>query len=106
VGTTGNTEIACPGSNNQTYVAQNTSKYFKILCDVDYNSNAGADDIANVNADNMNECIDTCATHSDCLYVGWGSKYGANKCYMKTAIGKPNSSPGWYFAIEMEGSPT
>jgi len=76
------------------------------VCDVDYNHDSGATELANLPASTMNACVDACAARSGCLYAGWGNFYGTNTCFMKTAIGNVDPTPGWYFAFMVETSNT
>jgi hypothetical protein len=73
---------------------------------VDYNSADGAVELANLNTATMAACIDACAARTGCSSAGWGNFFGANTCFMKSAIGKPNTSASWYFAIEQETEPS
>ena len=70
-----------------------------LLCDRDYNSLAGAKEIANREADSIETCIDRCAEVDDCIGAGWGYYDGKSVCWLKSRLGKPGWTPGWYMAV-------
>jgi hypothetical protein len=81
-------------------MAQGSNRGYLLLCGRDYSSFDGAVDImSSVPIDTMSSCIEQCASHNDCIGAGWGNYNGENLCWLKSALGKPNWSYNWYFAI-------
>lgn len=92
--------IRCPGNNQTLYLSTGTNRSFLLLCGRDYSSFDGAVDLYNVAMDDMSDCIDECARQAGCIAAGYGSNGNRNTCWLKSKLGDPNYSPGWYFAIE------
>ncbi|KAI1644051.1 uncharacterized protein F4817DRAFT_319204 [Daldinia loculata] len=90
--------VICPQNNNTVYVSRGSSKPFNVQCGRDYNSDGGAEDLAHMYEASMSQCIDACGDHPGCVGVGWGNYEGSTECWLKSKLGKPNSSPNWYFA--------
>lgn len=104
--TTATSRISCPSANNQVFVSGNltssgSSRRFRVSCDVDYNSSAGAVELACQPADSINACIDACAADDECTAAGWGNYFGVRTCFMKGRLGAPNVVAGWYFAEDV-----
>lgn len=104
---TPSTSIICPTNNLTLYTPSNETtptssaagKRYLLLCDRDYNSLAGAKEIANREADSMETCIDRCAEAEGCVGAGWGNYEGKSICWLKSRLGKPGWTPGWYMAV-------
>lgn len=71
-----------------------------MLCGRDYNSAAGAVDMSSENITTFAKCVSECGNTIGCMAVGWGTYYGVNTCWLKSAIGDPNVSESWYSAVE------
>ncbi len=99
-GVVGWNDVVCPADNRTVYAA-NFSKAFMLLCGRDYNSNAGATDMTHKAVSTAGECIQTCANNTGCVGAGWGSYLGVETCWLKSALGEPNPSTGWYFAVRV-----
>ncbi|KAF3067409.1 hypothetical protein GL218_08474 [Daldinia childiae] len=91
--------VICPQNNNTVYVSRGSSKPFNVQCGLDYSSDDGAEDLTHMYKASMSQCIDACGDHSGCVGVGWGNLEGSTECWLKSKLGKPNSSPNWYFAL-------
>ncbi|KAI1761890.1 hypothetical protein GGR53DRAFT_449811 [Hypoxylon sp. FL1150] len=94
------TPIACPQANGTTYEATGNEP-FLVLCDVDYNGNAGGGttDIGNEETSTVEDCINACAGNSSCAGAGWGNYNGTDTCWMKGSLGASNTATNWFFAI-------
>lgn len=99
-GTAAPTPIACPQANGTRYEAAGNDP-FLVLCNVDYNGNAGAGttDIGNEETSTVEDCIDVCAGNSSCAGAGWGNYEGHNVCWMKGSLGSSQDAPNWFFVI-------
>ncbi|ROW12379.1 hypothetical protein VMCG_00092 [Cytospora schulzeri] len=95
--------IVCPSANRTLYSLASSSagadQKFLVLCGRDYNSWGGAQDMVSVNTTTFEGCLEECSGQEDCVAVGWGNYYGTNTCWLKSAIGEPNWSEGWYSAV-------
>ncbi|KAK3340682.1 hypothetical protein B0H65DRAFT_267437 [Neurospora tetraspora] len=104
---TPSTSIICPSNNLTLYTPSNDTilssssrgKGYLLLCGRDYNALAGADDITNREADSIETCIDRCAEVDNCVGAGWGYYDGKQICWLKSRLGKPGWTPGWYMAV-------
>lgn len=97
--------IDCPFDNLTLYTPQNNnSRQFLLLCGHDYNENEGSVDLSNMVTVSMDDCINLCATQSECVGAGWGiSNVGQTTCWLKSSLATSNNSPLWYFAIDDTG---
>ncbi|KAI0136213.1 hypothetical protein BJ170DRAFT_677094 [Xylariales sp. AK1849] len=91
--------IACPGNNGSLYDATN-SKEFLVLCNLDYNSGGGSQDIGNVETATVEDCANACAANGGCAGAGWGDYYGTTYCWMKSSLGTSQSAGDWFFVIK------
>ena len=92
--------IKCPTNNLTLYTSQlDEKKRFVLLCGRDYNSDHGAIDMYNQDAETMGDCIDMCASAKDCVGAGWGNMDGRDVCWIKSQLGQPGWSYLWYFAV-------
>jgi len=69
--------LACPGSNNQTYVSN--GKNFTIECGFDHQGG----DLTTVSAQTLAGCIDACANNGQCV----DAVYANGNCYLKSSLG-------------------
>ncbi|KAF7544787.1 hypothetical protein G7046_g9715 [Stylonectria norvegica] len=99
---TATANITCPASDNTTYQAEDTGRYFRIICAVDYNSDGGSVDLSSKNETSMAECIDACTSLSGCTAAGWGNFYDNKVCFMKKSVGSSVAVPGWIFTKEVD----
>lgn len=99
---TSNTSIICPTANRTLYSdpSWTMGQKFLLLCGRDYNSNGGAVDITSMNITTFAGCLSECGNTEGCMAVGWGTYYGVNTCWLKSAIGVPNVSGSWYAAVQ------
>ncbi|RYP63669.1 hypothetical protein DL771_009157 [Monosporascus sp. 5C6A] len=99
-GTVVSTPVTCPENNNTVYVTTGDApKPFNVECGRDYNSEDGARDITSRrDIETMAECIDLCGSRAGCVGVGYGDVDGAWTCWLKSQLGQPNWSDGWYAA--------
>lgn len=104
---TASTSIICPSNNLTLYKPSDkiapagdaAGKGFLLLCDRDYNSWAGAREITNREADSIETCIERCAVVEGCVGAGWGNYDGKQVCWLKSRLGNPGWTPGWYMAV-------
>ena len=94
--------MTCPDNNVTLYNAA-FQKTFLLLCGRDYNYADGTTDMFHQGTDSMGECIQTCANNTGCVGAGWGYINGQYTCWLKSKLGRPNSSDSWYFAIKEGG---
>ncbi|KAL7628516.1 hypothetical protein AAE478_000031 [Parahypoxylon ruwenzoriense] len=92
------TPIVCPQGNGTIYEGGGNDP-FLVLCNVDYNSNAGTTDIGNQETSTVEGCIDACSDNPSCTGAGWGNFNGHDICWMKGTLGRPQSAPNWFFVI-------
>ncbi|RYO75031.1 hypothetical protein DL764_010603 [Monosporascus ibericus] len=92
--------VICPENNNTVYVtAADAPKPFNVECGRDYGSEDGARDMATRrDVATMAECVDLCGSRAGCVGVGYGDVDGAWTCWLKSQLGQPNWSDGWYAA--------
>ncbi|RYP91571.1 hypothetical protein DL770_002285 [Monosporascus sp. CRB-9-2] len=92
--------VTCPENNNTVYVtASDAPKPFNVECGRDYASEDGARDMATRrDVATMAECVDLCGSRAGCVGVGYGDFDGAWTCWLKSQLGQPNWSDGWYAA--------
>lgn len=55
--------------------------------------------MVSVNTTTFEGCLNMCSDQEGCVAVGWGNYYGTNTCWLKSAIGEPSWSEGWYSAV-------
>jgi hypothetical protein len=100
--------IVCPSANLTLYSltgssssssSSSSAQEFLVFCGRDYNSSGGAEDMVSMNTTTFEACLEECANQEGCVAVGWGNYYGLNTCWLKSAIGEPNWSEGWYSAV-------
>ncbi|CAM1505585.1 Fc.00g112220.m01.CDS01 [Cosmosporella sp. VM-42] len=97
-----NANITCPGADNTTYQADGTSRFFQVICGVDYNGQDGAVDLTSQNETSMAACIDECASRDDCTAAGWGNYFNNKVCFLKKSIGSSHEADGWTFTREVD----
>ncbi|KAK9774886.1 hypothetical protein SCAR479_08441 [Seiridium cardinale] len=90
--------ITCPSSNGSFYEADSTR--FLVLCNLDYNSGGGSEDIGNVITSTVEDCASSCAGNGSCAGAGWGDYYGSTYCWMKSSLGTSQSASNWYFLVK------
>ncbi|KAK3504744.1 hypothetical protein B0T13DRAFT_454099 [Neurospora crassa] len=104
---TPSTSIICPNNNLTLYApsddtvttSSSRGKGYLLLCDRDYNSLAGAEEITHRESDSIETCIDRCAEVDNCIGAGWGNYNGKQTCWLKSRLGHPGWTPGWYMAV-------
>ncbi|KAH8900968.1 hypothetical protein GQ53DRAFT_740790 [Thozetella sp. PMI_491] len=93
--------IECPSADGLTYTAAG-NKTFKRLCNYDFPFN----DLYNITAMNMKQCIDSCAANSECIGVTWdyAGPQGSdnNFCFAKAYIGKKSAGVNLESAILLQ----
>ncbi|RYP47377.1 hypothetical protein DL768_006545 [Monosporascus sp. mg162] len=99
-GTVVSAPVFCPENNNTVYVtAGDAPTPFNVECGRDYSSEDGARDMATRrDVATMAECVDLCGSRAGCVGVGYGDFDGAWTCWLKSQLGQPNWSDGWYAA--------
>ncbi|PSR94388.1 hypothetical protein BD289DRAFT_480540 [Coniella lustricola] len=83
-------------------LSTSVTKKYLVLCGRDYNSDGGTADLTQFNLTTFESCLSQCGTYDGCTAVGWGNYQGTYTCWLKSNIGTPNQSPGWYSAIEYD----
>jgi hypothetical protein len=91
--------ITCPSSNGSFYDTSDGTR-FLVLCNVDYNSGGGSQDISNPITATVEDCATSCASNGTCAGAGWGDYYGSTYCWMKSSLGTSQSASNWYFMIK------
>lgn len=71
-----------------------------MLCGRDYSSSGGAVDLSSMNMTTFAGCVAECGLTEGCVAVGWGTYYDVPTCWLKSTVGTPNWSAGWYSAVE------
>lgn len=72
-----------------------------MLCGRDYSSTGGAFDLSTLsNMTTFEGCMAACGAADGCVAVGWGNYYDVPTCWLKSAVGEPNWSLGWYAAVK------
>ncbi|KAK1963065.1 hypothetical protein LY78DRAFT_660684 [Colletotrichum sublineola] len=95
--------ITCPAKDNAMFSAQDhPARHFRLICGHDFNSMDGAIDLSSQNATTMADCIDLCAADTECVGAGWGDYYGSRICWLKSRLGKMNTSGNWLFAVDVK----
>ncbi|RYP24402.1 hypothetical protein DL767_008610 [Monosporascus sp. MG133] len=99
-GTVVSAPVTCPENNNTVYVTTGDApKPFNVECGRDYRSEEGAHDMGTRrDLATMAECVDLCGSRAGCVGVGYGDFNGTWTCWLKSQLGQPNWSDGWYTA--------
>ncbi|KAH8773590.1 hypothetical protein F5883DRAFT_641576 [Diaporthe sp. PMI_573] len=101
--------ISCPTSNGTTFTSETNPAEFDIYCAIDYNSNTDSNtrDLAHMDTDRAEDCINMCASNNSCVGAGWGwyqpdsSVAGSNVCWLKSKLGTSHSAiQDWIFVIK------
>ena len=102
----GTIPTACPAANNTLYTttSKDSKKTFLRLCGVDYSGVGGAKDLKSIYTKSMDECMDACASVSNCTGCGWGHIIGdsgsLHRCWLKTNLEtEHNATKDWNFAV-------
>lgn len=86
--TSGAVTIECPSANGLNYTAPGTSKTFKRECDVNYVGGEGDLGLQNSTFLNVEDCIDACASYSDCVGIVFNYQ---PQCWLKQYLGIKSS---------------
>ena len=84
---TNSLSVRCPGDNPVSYTstAGTSSKAFSISCGTDYYGG----DFLFLETDTLQKCVDTCASHSECVSLS----YRGVGCYLKSTLTTPVTDP-------------
>jgi hypothetical protein len=93
----------CPALNNTIYFVPGSTRSFLRLCGIDY-SGDGATDLAHLYTSSMADCMNVCASNSECEACSWGYIAGdedsRHRCYMKADLREAHKADSdWCFAI-------
>ncbi|PKS08700.1 hypothetical protein jhhlp_004753 [Lomentospora prolificans] len=94
--------ISCPKSDRSAYNVPGSDKSFLVFCAIDYTE--GTQELGEVRASSMEECIGSCADVAACQGCGWGFIEGDKdekfRCWLKGTIGlKHVARQNWTFAL-------
>ncbi|CAI4214502.1 unnamed protein product [Parascedosporium putredinis] len=94
--------LSCPKSDRRAYPVPDTDKSFLVFCAIDYTE--GTQELGEVRAASMEECVGSCAELAACQGCGWGFIEGDKdekfRCWLKGTIGlKHVARANWTFAL-------
>ncbi|KAK3941393.1 hypothetical protein QBC46DRAFT_382601 [Diplogelasinospora grovesii] len=83
--------VECPSADNLNYTAPGTQRVFRRMCDVNFSGGEGDLGLQSTVYLNIQDCMDECALHSDCVGVVWNP---SPQCWLKQFMGIKTADKG------------